>query len=511
LFLITGDQSVWGTYDPWTKVEEWHGVPASDHSAIDGGQSLRQGWGYEPGSHSMHDHMTGPGGQRIDRSALPGPIVIHMTNPNWVHLRDLTPITEMVKDWNKAYFNHAWHLITDVKTFSTLPNNEIMAGNFTHGETYYASQYFYKTSTEFAVPLFSVPNGGTYVATQPMGGQFVDANFRLPWNGSAMDNLHNYSNPHLVALLYNSPMHAFSGKMRYQAHIMMQILNTVAGAGTLGMYAQRNHAWRLLHECMMWKMASDHPLGISRSAVETRIIAELTSIYDNVYKPLYVDNSQTPYFKILRNFGLATSFAEGFGWACLSSALHHYMGNVLMLWKQTGLFRRMWDYSEATQKGLLCLIKTLDAHALGFFQHTDGEYMGMGGDLFNGYPKLVAGTNNNPAPDVPTGWADWKARVWPKSGSADFIHNASGALKAPSGDTHMIAQWAYTRKTFFSDIPCDFDLDGVITKLNGFYGTWEAHINTLETNGGSKRGVTLNEWSIAPGSGRLLAPTELGD
>lgn len=487
----------------WMKT--YFGVPDSDAGSLVIGQTIYQGWGYEPAAPGCHDHLTGPGGPRIDRAVMPGPVVIQMSNPNWIHLRDNTPINEMVTHWGKNYFNNSWHWMVNPRTGESLPVSEMLAGKWGAGDTFYAGNDSYVSGgMEYTVPFFSVSNGQGENLNLPHAGAFVDANYRMPWNGSAIDTLHNYSCPGWMALLYNSASHAFSQKMRYYASLLCQLIPDPTRS-LVGIYAIRAHAWRLFQAAMMWKLAANHPWSIPRADMETRIIGELTAVYNSITVPLNVQNSQEPYFKMLRNFGVPVKFSGG-AWYTDSMGLTFYMGHTLQFWRQSGLWRKMYDHSTVTRDALLTIIQTLDVACFGFILETRAAYIGAGGSLYSGNPVFMANnTNSSQTPDVPTGWTDWQSRVWPRQGQEDMIHNVAGGLQKPTSDEHLRMQWVHIRKYYFPDVPCVYDVDAAVTIVEGWQATWAAHV-AAQT---SERAKSQQEWGQMPGYARILPPTVL--
>lgn len=490
-------------------------IPDSDAAtSTNTGMEMYQGWGYEPGGWCLHDQWTGYGGKRIDRGTIPTPIAIHHTNPSWVHLRTQTPITEMVRHWNQGYFNQPYHHVTNVKTFDTIPVSEVLAGLWTDGESFYGGNRFY-TDVDHTIPRFA-PSQTEHTDRGPFGGSFVDANYHMPWGGACIDTLHNYPCPGWAALLYNSVTHAYSQKHRYLSSIMCHLgsRQTYPDGDAKGYFGMRNHAWRMLQHAMMWKLASDHPLGISRADVETRCIAELNAVYNDITKPLYVDNSQTTYFKVLRNMGLVMEFKSD-RWYVNSMGLTFYMAHVLQFWRQSGMWRRMYDYSATTREALLTIVKMLDTACFGFFLDTQGCYIGMDGSLFGGNPVVLRGNNNSSANnDAPSGWADWMNTVWlPQTagrGQADWIRKVDGTFKVPISDEHLRAQWPSIRKNYFADIPCAYDVDAVVTMVDGFYDTWNGRIEAAKAaNPSGINSLRQIEWDAHPAYGRILPPTVL--
>lgn len=505
-----GESAGWWT-QPWMKT--FFNVPDSDLGSLEYGMGLYQGWGYEPGSWSAHDFYTGPGGMRIDRSVIPTPIALHMTKADFVHMRDGTPIEEMVDHWNKAYFNEPYFWITDARTLASVPVEEVIFGDWAFGRSYYGGlDYYTAGGMEKAIPIFAIGQGKTSEPAQPHFGAFTDTNYRMPWNGASIDTLHNYSCPGWVTLLYNSPMYAYANKMRYMASIMCHLgtRDTYADDSAHSYFGRRNHAWRILQHTMMWKLASDHPLGIKRAAVEERLIGELTAVYNYFTVPIHIQNNQEPLYKTLRNLGVYVEYAAATGgWQAASFGLTYYMAHALQLMRQTGLFRRMYDYSEITREALLTIIKLLDVGSIAFFNQTNGNYIGQVGSVYGGYPYLMIGDNKAVNPIVPESWAEYKAKVCPQDGQGSWIRRADGTLKSPDSSEQLRSQWPGIRKAYFPDIPCDYDVDMACNIVDGFHNEWAAEIARLESNGTPKNAIRNYEYKLPVGYGRILPPQTL--
>lgn len=501
------------TYNDWgTKAwaTPYFGVPESDYGFLTHASVLNAGWGYEPGSYTGHDMLTGPGGKRIDRAVMPSPIAIHLTDPNWVHLRDNTPISVMVQDWNKGYFNHAIHFFDgDIRNFSTVPTQEAVDGLWCHGEVYYNGAMRTFTDLDHAIPQFSIGAGPTEVPSLPHLGAFTDTNYRMPWNGYSHDWFHNYNAVGFAALFYNSPAHLVSQKHRYLASIMMQ------GSGTRPdalwqSFLVRNQAWLFAEEARMWKLASDHPLGVSREVVEARIEAGLVSLYNNITVPLEINNSQTMFFRGIRNLGIATEYNTTYGWYPKSFSLQYYMAHALQFWRQSGLWGVMYNRSEVCRRALMTLINALDKGCLDYYLDTDGAYSG---EVYNAGIDLWIGNRmtNNDSIEIATSWADWQARKTPKASTQeDLIHNAAGALRQPDVGEFSRMQWPFIRRDYFPDIPALRDVNACCAKVTNWQGVWNTHIATMEGNGTSKRAIAQADWGIHPALGRILPPTVLG-
>lgn len=510
-----------GVTDNAYKTPAWasvHGTPASDMGELPMGAARTMGWGYEPGSWSMHDQLTGPGGVRIDRGFMPGPTMIHLTDPNWIHLRDNTPISEMIEHWNKAYFNHACHYLTDVRSLSTLPLDELFAGAFSLSKTYYGPNNSYTSGgTDYAVPQFCwvVGKVGTQNA-RPHGGAFTDANYRMPWNGYAPDGLHNYQTPGYVAIHYNSPAHAYSAKHRYITHLMIGLAGVKPTSSAQDYFGSRQHAWMLLQHSVMWKLGSDHPvLGVRQADIEQYVVTELTQIYNEFYIPIWVQNSQDTRMQALKRFGTPIHWSATSGkWTAESFGLTFYMANVLQQMRQFGLFKKLWNMGEVPQKALLTIIRLLDAGSIQWFTQTRGSYMGStlpgARGVFGGPPYIPIDHETEFNPELPTSWGDWRDRKWPLQGKEDWVHKPDGSWSAPDSSEQLRASWPAIRLNYFRDIECLYDWAEVQQAADivaDFHNQRAKRIDdALNVEKVGINGLRLKEWGIPTPYAHLQAP-----
>jgi hypothetical protein len=492
----------------------WYGAQAGDFGTTTNAIQHIMQYGYEPGSFSCHDLFSGPGGYRVDRAIIPDPIAIHMTDPAWVHLHDGASITAMVAEWNKAYFNHAIHHFTDVKTFAGLPVQEVLDGKWANYQQYYGGSIY--TDINHAVAKFVWGAGGTEFPDRPHYGAFTDASYRMPWNGFSVDFLHNYTSPGWAALLYNSPAHAVSQKFRYFEHIQCMALRTRADS-TWQEFGLRSHAWILFQESMMWKLASDHPLGVSRAQVERRIEDCLIGLYNNITVPVFVNNDQSMRSRGIRNLGLWVEWQVSYGtsWYARSFTLHYYMAHALVVWRQFGLMKVMMARSEACRQAILTIIKLLDKGAIDYYLDTDGCYSGS---VYGASINLWVGdrTIHDESVEIASSWADWLSRVNPKaSPQEDLVHNADGTLRGTNNTKGLDIgewsrlQWPFIRRDYFADIPCDRDVNACCTKINGWLQVYTDRVNALVASNASKRSIAGAEPAVHPALGRLLPPPTL--
>lgn len=193
--------------------------PYVDIGAYAGGQAKRpwtiSGWGYEPGSISTHDWITGPGGTRFDRWQIPTPAAYYLADPTWVRPLDTdgSTIVDHVQNFGFAYFNHSCHYLQNVKTFETISNNKASFYNNRYNESWYGGGTTPGANIVNAVASRFQPNSYYY-----------DKNGNRFWNNWVLDDQHSHQQPGLWSYAFGSPMHMVS----------MRHLSTAAQMATLG-------------------------------------------------------------------------------------------------------------------------------------------------------------------------------------------------------------------------------------------------------------------------------------
>lgn len=419
------------------------------------------GWGYEPGAFGPMDQTYGPGGSRANRMVIGTPYAIYLTNPNFVRPRNNDAIAEMIDHHNLHFFNMGMYWFQDVKNFGTIPINEVLQGVWGGGKTYYGGNDSYVVGGNAkSIPFFAI-SAGSGIQAGPHKGMHTDKNGRAPWNSFAFDWEHNYDSPGMVAAFLGSPMHAVAAKHRFIASQMAQVSWTLPGSVS-GMFMARDHAWRWLHLVHAWKLGSDHELGITRQGIEDYMEADLNALYDVWYKPAFVDGRQQPQDILLKNMGVAAGYSQNNGtWGHTAHGITFYLGGVMGLMKQYGMYKRMADKSEKCKRALEMVIRNLDYMAIEFILKFNGRN-----------PNYNVFTDNvglNPV-FVKT-WDELNTRD-PRNGLEDWTSNPAGDWIGERADTeHMRAQWVSIRKNVFPELPYDGTADGI----NLAYQAYKAH------------------------------------
>jgi hypothetical protein len=474
------------------------------------------GWDWEPGSISLHDWVTGPGGLRSDRVFLPTAIAAFMDNPTGTRARDGSSLRDNVDAWNKAYFNHSCHYTRDVKSFASLPIQEVLNGQWSYRGAYYS---------QHDDPTYVSGGNSRHIAVH---GERISGAITWPkdrtgyatWSGRQFDDQHCYAAPEWVAMLFDSPMHLVSGKHLFIASTMAQL--AYSDPTHLNDFGGRVIAWRWLHWTLAWKMGTKHDLGVPRSAVEVRWAQELENIYNKMVLPT-TDPSNPGYMTdtsvCLRNLGQIPGGGEAYsdvrgsvgaagnmrgqriGW----NALAYYMTGVFMLMKQTGAWDRMYNYNAHCKASLDFMMLCYDKFCVDYILDTKGRAEGN-------YPVIskvqVVGTTNLESNaefhTFPANWAEW-ATWFPPVDQEDWIRDKDGKVMNGQRDAAQFgrSQWAYMRKDFFPEFPYP-RLDEAIAAFDQYEADKKAYVDTIV----SPYSKTQSDWSSKyPGFGRIKVPT----
>lgn len=479
-----------------------------------GGSVYNTGWGYEPGANGGHDWWTGNGGARIDRGFMAGPIAIYMTNPTYVHLRDNTPIQEMVDNWNLNYCNIPWHMITDVTTGDTIPYDEVCNSQWSQGgNTYYGGQDTYVAGgRDKSINFLGWGNGPTFDYTKPFDGAVVDKNLLMPFHGASTDFLHPYKSAAHVAYLFNSPMAAYLTKFAVINVIIAQLGDVPADAYP-GWFLVRQHAWRFKAYMEAWKLSSDHPWGMQRAATVKRFKTELETIYNTIYTTAVLNNGQDLYSLSLVRLGLPLAVGEGSYTASLTQSLMFYMGGVLQQMKATGC----WDYMRAQsvkcRVALDFIVQCMDRYSIDWIIETNGQY--------DWYEYSMVRTD---AQGMVADWAEVAANRRARLPSVvegqpegnygqDWVTNLDGSRRGESdGSQHLRYQWACIRRDWITEteVPrgSTHTIADGIAKYKGYYDVVTARVNAAIANDPNDAfGIRAADWSFRqPMYGVILPP-----
>lgn len=441
-----------------------------------------------PASISGHDPYTSPGGVRPDRHAIPVPYAYFFNNPAGVRAQENVPLVTMVREWNKAWFNHPHHYIVDAKRCQSIPTSEILSAKWAYMKAYYGYGPFVSGGEAFSVNSMTLSNAEHYSG----GTAIFDRYGREPWGARTLDYLHGYGCPGYGTFLFNSVAHMISHKFRYNALIMAQLGDVAAESVTNGFYT-RQYAWRLLLQVVMWKITSSHFINMSRADVEGRLVTEFETLYDTFYAPSMLQ----PESAILNNPSLLGFRRFGVGLGAANNGVNKwiwevgdvqgktfYVGAVLMIMRQTGFWDRFAGANPISQKCktfLLWLLRCLDMYSFDYFAATRGAVA----EVFN---------NQEISPIVPMASADPQMYAnWTEYGNVQVINNSAmngvDYVTAANGQffdavngariayTHNRTQYMYIRRDFFGDIPSASDITGGIALIDGWFAKVRNWVN----------------------------------
>lgn len=473
------------------------------------------GWGWEPGSKSGHEFHTGPGGVRFDRGVIPSLYALWATNQNFVRPKGNAPVQEMFDAHSFAFFNHPMFYLRDVKNFTGIPDDEIYKSLWNQGRAYYGGTF--GKGANRTIDMAGVPAGGS------TGANNYDAKGHLVWNGYLPDFLHGYHGPGWVALLTNSPIFGIAMKHRFNQQILSSLDDSSFPQNDPSSgFMTRMYAWRLLARALMWKLASGGSAGHDRFEIEEHLRLGLEAVYDRMYVPAFETPNQTdPYFLLLKNLGIGSE-RNGMRWEYSGGSLNYYLGEVLILMKQIGLWSVMRQKNYKCEKALGMLIYVLDKACYDLILDTPGTQEGLYGSGY--YPVALAADNVQVvASDVPTSWADWNTRVYqdtrafqtadPSQGTfrdpsptADWVTRGDGTFPREGHESiHLRGQWGLNRPIYFPEY-ANPRMEAGAAKYQAYYDKVK---NGLPAAADFSR--TQKDFAyLTPSKGKRLPPSELG-
>jgi hypothetical protein len=467
------------------------------------------GFKYQAGGVGGHDWITGKGGQRFDRSPSPSVLAILASDQNWVRPEGNVPIRDLAEEWGLNYFNHSNHWIRNVKTFESMPKDDMLAGKWVFIGSYYGNDPALLTSPgrSYCIDIVGIKNGESRRKTSndPEGFMY--------YSGWQRDSLHSYANAAWWAIMLNSPMHALIAKHDFDTQWMCSLGGSRPNYNPLGFYTVREHAWRMLAYVMAWKVATEHPLGYSKEDIESRLQIELELLYDVVYKPAFIDNAQTVYSAAIRNLGCG-AIASGTSYQSAGGSLGLYMVHTLVAMRQFGMFAAMRARSYKCRDALDMMIRNLDKFVIDYVMDTDMR------DAY--YPAVAMGKNDislYTAADVPADWVAQSQMVdtyvppLPPDTSANAAANANQTQQFKGffttyndraqehfGCPHLYMQYLKARRDYFPDYPAP-RLAAAIEKLQGYYDDYLVKRSA---------GMAYTMSYLYASHGPLLPPSEVG-
>jgi hypothetical protein len=165
----------------------------------------------------------------------------------------------------------------------------------------------------------------------------------------------------------------------------------------------------------------------------------LEAIHRQIYVPQIVEKKDDPYFKGLRNLGQPmTPSGDGSKWVAQGGHLGFYMGHVLQLMKQTGMWDAMMERGGKVREALLLQVRNMDQYAFGLHADTTATVAD-----YLSFP--VKG-------QFPDSMAQYQELYGSKD--EDMYHDAKGnPVNDRDVSVHAVAQYIYIRRDYFPELP----------------------------------------------------------
>lgn len=210
---------------------------------------------YTPFNQSGRTPLTGPGGIRDDRAAIPEPVAQYMYNVVAKRPHDGKPYATLALDYLTAYASDPYHCFeggrcvplfkgANASRVTTLRNHYYGGGEAsTPAERAYYIQSGRLSDIAASLQPFRspVPNGG------PAGDK--------PYFGTnAIDAAHAHQFPHWGSMLWQTPEFAFLGHKFWDQTRLYA--NLIIGEPYAARWTDREGAWMFLHAVLAWKTAS---------------------------------------------------------------------------------------------------------------------------------------------------------------------------------------------------------------------------------------------------------------
>lgn len=210
---------------------------------------------YTPFNQMGRSPLTGPGGNRDDRCAIPEPVAQYMYDVTKARPHDAKAWSTIALDYLTGYVSDPYHCFEGgrcVPLFKganagrtiTLRNHYYGSGE---AATPVGRAYYIQSGREYELKASS----GPFRTFVPDKGSAPDK----PYFGTnAIDALHAHQFPHWGTLLWKTPEFAFLGHKLWDQDRLYE--NFILAEPSAFRMADRGGAWAFLHAALAWKTAS---------------------------------------------------------------------------------------------------------------------------------------------------------------------------------------------------------------------------------------------------------------
>lgn len=396
------------------------------YSDTDGARNGSRAVGFmcEPGAPACHDWNGPPGGQAMDRFFMSTPRAAYLTEPNGVRPQGSVPYKLLNYEYNKGYFNHGHHHMTNVRTAATLPHDQVAYGQWAYCNGWYTTQgpIFVAGGTSRHIDIFGKGDGSGIYPLRP----YKDKDGLLPYQGWENDIQHSYHHPAWFAWDFNSVAAIFSAMMRYNSNLMSFGPSGSPFYNYAPFLMQRIHAWRWHSQNLMWAVGCTHPALLSQAQIETRAVQEFdaadTEIRIPATTPAHAQYNSV-YNTVLRNFGIpGVDYVQGDQHipSQVDDGKLLYLGGVLSTMETSGFTARMTSLSAKSGSMIEFIKNCVHTYAVKNFSATRG--------------RELIWMNRQSGPAVPvgqpltfySGYTEYASIHAPVNGQKDLVRNPDG-------------------------------------------------------------------------------------
>lgn len=210
---------------------------------------------YTPFNQMGRSPLTGPGGTRDDRAAIPEPVAQYMYDVALARPHDGKPWKAIALDFVTGYASDPYHCFEQgrcVPLFKGANANRSVALRnhyYGYGEGSIPSEraYYIQSGREYDL-VASMPPFRTFVPSKGSAGD-------KPYFGTnAIDAMHAHQYPHWGSLLWKTPEFAIFGHKLWDQFRLYG--NYILAESSAFRMADREGAWGFLHAALAWKTAS---------------------------------------------------------------------------------------------------------------------------------------------------------------------------------------------------------------------------------------------------------------
>lgn len=446
------------------------------------------GYDYEPGSFSTHNHYTGPGGPRFDRSPWPSQVALFATDPNWKRVDGDIAGEDMAYGYSLAYANHHNKQVSNPATLFWKDDANVLSGKEAYIGNYYGDGARRGPNT---IEINASQRDGT-------NDSHIDKNGNMPFGGWGRDTLHNYTNAAVAAMTFQSPMFAIMSKWDTTTAFMM---HGPADRNIGESFGVRDYAWEVLQHAFAWKVAANHPLSFARKDIEDRLALKFERTWREIGAPCMNPNRDPSnlYLEGIARFGQPILKSGDNRFFMAGGGLGFYIAGALANMKQSGLWAALQARGGDCKLGVDFTLHSYCQYAFGLFGVAKATIFS---NVYWSQDEVCADGSN-----IPKDWAEMSAKLEGHGEAFNIDANGNTMWGDRDASVHPLIQFILVMEDYFPEVEHKWKA-AAVTNTKMYLQRTTDLVNSLAGDPGRQRDAD-HRYRV-PGVAPLKKPAVLG-